>query len=152
MSDGIWHRKVKGERYHEYGCPQCGHTWLSKGRYPLWPITFFARWKLLTMRDHRGRLRWDRLLRWSRHWVEVGGDGPEQRVHCTIVQWLFLGIRFGPMHRQYRSPKMYIPDHGWYPREMGERILAHLQERRDAAATDYRYLPNGTTYCKVDAP
>jgi DNA-directed RNA polymerase subunit RPC12/RpoP len=151
MADGIWHRAVKGKRYHEYGCPECGHTWLSKGRYPLWPISFFARWKLLPMRDRRGRLRWDRLLRWSRHWVEVGGDGPEQRIHCTIVQWLFLGIRFGPMYKNYRSPKMYIPDHGWYPREMGERIVKHLAEHPIDRATR-RYVSDDATYRRVDAP
>jgi hypothetical protein len=152
MSDGIWHRSIKGKRYHEYGCPACGHTWVSKGRYPLWPISFFARWRLLTMRDHRGRLRWRRLLKWSRHWVEVGADGPEQHVYCTIIQWLFLGFRFGPMYKGHRSPTMYIPDHGFYPREMGERIVAYLQKEKDKVATDYGYLPNGTTYRKVDTP
>lgn len=150
--DGIWHRSMKGKRHHQYGCPSCGHTWVSKGRYPLWPISLFARWKLLTMKDHRGRLRWSRLFKWSRHWVAVGGDGPEQRVYCTIVQWLFFGFRFGPMYKNYRSPVMYIPDHGWYPREMGERIVEYLRKKKDSAAVDYGYLSNGTTYRKVDTP
>jgi hypothetical protein len=151
MSDGIWHRKVEGKRHHAYGCPQCGHTWTSRGRYPLWPITFFARWKLLTMRDHRGRLRWRRLLTWSRHWVAVGSAGSEQRIHTTIVQWLFLGIRFGPMYKGYQSPVMYIPNHGWYPRAMGERILAHLEEKRKAAAPVHGHPPTRTGYRRADA-
>lgn len=139
----LWHTSVKGKRH--YGCPQCGHTWQSKGRYPLWPISFFARWRLLTMRDHRGRVRWLRLLKWSCHWVEVGGDGPEQRVMMTIVQWLFIGIRFG--EKQYKSPMMYVPDHGWYPRAMGEQIVTHLATQKEG--TQYGYLP---TYRKVDSP
>lgn len=152
MSDGIWHREHEGR--HRYGCPSCGHTWAAKGRYPLWPISFFARWKLLTMRDARGRIRWRRLLKWSRHWVEVGGDGPEQRVMMTIIQWLFIGVRLGPHYKNYRSPVMYIPDHGWYPREMGERILAYLatKKEQEAAITDYGYQQNGTTYRKVNTP
>lgn len=145
--DGIWHRR-KGT-YHEYGCPTCGHTWLARGRYPLWPISFFARWKLLTMRDHRGRLRWRRLLKWSRHWVAVGSDGPEQSIHCTIVQWLFLGIRLGPMYKDYCPSKVYIPLRGWYPRDIAERILEHLQKDRPLIVPE---RSDGTSYRRVDAP
>jgi len=133
MKDGIWHRDVKGKPYHQYGCPQCGHTWLSKGRYPLWPISFFARWKLLTMRNHKGRLRWGRILRWSRHWVQIGSDGPERPTHCTIIQWLFLGVRFGPMAKHWRSPIVYVPSHGWYPRDIAERIMKHIAEKQAMA-------------------
>lgn len=148
MSDGIWHRNIKGKRHHEYGCPQCGHTWTSRGYYPLWPISFFARWKLLTMRKPGGGLRWDRILRWSRHWVQIGGNGPERPIHTTIVQWLFFGVRFGPMHKRYQSPVLYIPNHGWYPREMGERIVKHLAEKQGAALVR---PSNSAGYRRVDA-
>jgi hypothetical protein len=55
------------------------------------------------------------------------------------------------MYKGYQPPVMYIPDHGWYPRAMGERIVAHLEKQASAAAVR-GCPPTRTGYRRVDAP